>query len=406
MTTALFFNVPAHGHINPSLPLVAELVRRGHQITYVASEGFRTVVEATGAAFHPYLTILDDYFDAQGLHGGLPQKVACALITTAEEILPELLDLVRRVQPDYLLYDGMCTWGQLVAQVTKLPSVVSLSLMPLSSPPPSALFKGDMLAIVLSAIFTDFGKGLAANRRARALAKRYNIPPLGFLDFLNGKGDLALSYTSAYFQPYLNTVSNNVRFVGRVLSDAPIDPSFSFERVGGRRLIYVSLGTVNNADVSFFKTCIEAFAGTDDFVMLSTGKRISADVFGTLPDNIAVYSWVPQLDVLGRAALFVTHGGMGGVHDGLYFGVPLLLVPQQGEQRMIANRVVELGAGLMLRKEQVTADAIRTNAAKLLTDPHFKTESVRVGESLRAAGGAAKGADEIEALLERSANRV
>jgi MGT family glycosyltransferase len=278
--------------------------------------------------------------------------------------------------------------------------------MPLSSPPPSALLKGDMLAIVFSAIFTDFGKGLEANRRARALGKRYNIPPLGLLDFLNGKGDLAISYTSSYFQPYLNTVSGNIRFVGRILSNVPTDPSFSFERVGERRLIYVSLGTVNNADLGFFKACIEAFAGSSDFVMMSTGKRVSPDAFGTLPDNIAVFNWVPQLDVLRQADLFVTHGGMGGVHDGLYFGVPLLLVPQQGEQRMIANRVVELGAGLMLKKEQVTADTIRINTAKLLTEPRFKTEAVRVGESFRAAGGAAKGADEIEALLrERSALR-
>jgi MGT family glycosyltransferase len=399
MPTTLFFNVPAHGHINPSLPLVTELVQRGHHITYVASEAFRTAIEATGAVFHPYASIHDDFFEANGLDGRHPQKVARALITTTEAILPEVLALAQQIQPDYLMYDGMCPWGSVAARILRLPAVVSLSLLPFNSPPPSALFKNDMLSIVLSMVLTDFDKGLEANRRAQALAKQYNIKPLGPTEILNATGDLAISYTSAYFQPYPNTVSTTVRFIGRRLNDAPVNPTFSFEHVGGRRLIYVSLGTINNNDIGFFKNCIDALAGTDNFVIMSTGKRVSPDAFGDLPANIAIYPWVPQLDVLRRASLFITHSGLGSVHDGLYFGVPLLLIPQQGEQRIIANRVVELGAGLLLKKQQTTAEALRANATRLLSEPNFKTQAIRIGDSFRAAGGATKGADEIETLL-------
>lgn len=404
MTTALFFSVPAYGHVNPSLPLVAELVRRGHRVIFVNTEDFRGLVEALGAEFRAYSAIGNDFFE--GLDGKRPQKVALALIMAAERLIPEALALANQIKPDYLIYDTACPWGSFAAQITKLPAVVSMSLMAVASPPPSALLKGDMLITALSILFTDIDKGLDANRRSRALGKKYNVPPLGLLDIFNAKGDLVLSYASTYFQPYANTVASNVRFIGRTLDDSPTDPSFSFERVAGRRLIYVSLGTINNDDVGFFKMCIEAFAGRDEFVIMSTGKRIDPAVFGTLPANIAIYAWVPQLDVLRRASLFVTHGGLGSVHDGLYFGVPLLLVPQQGEQRFIANRVVELGAGLLLKKAQVTTDSIRLNADKLLADPRYKTEAIRIGESFRAAGGAAKGVDEIESLLrERSALR-
>jgi len=86
--------------------------------------------------------------------------------------------------------------------------------------------------------------------------------------------------------------------------------------------------------------------------------------------------------------------------------VPLLLVPQQEEQTLTALRVVELGAGLMLDKGQVNAQAIRTTAARLLVEPGFTVEAGRIGDSFRAAGGVARAADEIEALLRQRTVRA
>ena len=111
MPTALFFNVPAHGHVNPSLPLVTELVRRGHTITYFTTERYRADVEAAGALVQPYAAMHDDYFAVRGLDGTQPWRAAYELITTAGAILPELLVFARDAQPDYILFDGMCPWG-------------------------------------------------------------------------------------------------------------------------------------------------------------------------------------------------------------------------------------------------------------------------------------------------------
>ncbi len=401
MPKALFFNVPAHGHINPSLPLVAELTKRGHHITYFSTEGFRTKVEAVGAVFQPYPVLRDDYFDVKGLHGGVPQKVAFELMTTAEEILPRLLEIARSLQPDYVLFDGMCPWGYMVAHVLNVPAVTSLALMPLTSPPLKAL-NWQIISGLSSMIFRDFGKGIQANRRSQALGEKYHFPPLGMMQVLNAPGDLEISYTSAYFQPYADTVAKQVRFVGRTLDETPSSDKFSFEGVKDRPLIYVSLGTVNNDNVDFFGSCIQAFTGSEYFVILSTGNRVKPDAFGSLPENITVYGWVPQVEVLKRAALFITHAGLNSVHDGLYFGVPLLLIPQQFEQVMTALRVVELGAGLMLKPEQANTATIRTNAIRLLSDSHFKDQAKHIGETFRMAGGMSRAVDEIEALLQKT----
>ena len=54
MTKGLFLNIPSTGHINPSLPVIHELVARGEEIIYVLTENYRTQVEATGARFIAY----------------------------------------------------------------------------------------------------------------------------------------------------------------------------------------------------------------------------------------------------------------------------------------------------------------------------------------------------------------
>jgi MGT family glycosyltransferase len=399
MPKALFFNVPGHGHINPSLPLITELTQRGHRIIYFVTEGYRTGVEAVGAVFRPYTIIDDDYFDVRGLSGSVPQHVAHALISTSAEILPDLLDIARAEQPDYILFDGMCPWGSLVAQILHLPSVASLALSPMVSIPPGALLK--LLPLFLPLIFKDFRTGLEATRRAKLLARHYNLAPFRIMGIMNNLGDLSLSYTSSEFQPYSDTAAPSVRFVGWTLNESPGNEQFSFEQVQERRLIYVSLGTLNNNDIAFFKACIEAFAGSEHFVIMTTGKRISPSAFGTLPENIAIYGWVPQVEVLRRASLFISHGGLNSIHDSLYLGIPLLLVPQQAEQTLNAMRVVELGAGLMFKERQVNVQTIRHYAARLLNEPNFKVEANRIGDTFRAAGGAARAADEIENLLNK-----
>ncbi|MBL8154688.1 MAG: hypothetical protein JNM70_10940 [Anaerolineae bacterium] len=399
MPRAVFFNVPGHGHVNPSLSLVAELVRRGHDITYFITESYRVGVEAAGASYQAYAGVEDDYFEARGLSGAVPQRVAFELLNTAERILPELLASTRAIDPDYVLHDGMCPWGLMVAQILRLPAVTSVSLMPLASPSPRDLLNWEMIRGVLPMLFRDFDKGLAANRKARALGRQYRISPLGMMNVLNAYGDVGLSYTSSDFAPYASRTDPRIHFAGWTPTVSAAKTAFPFEDAVGRPLIYVSLGTLSNDNPDFFRMCIEAFTGSDILVLMTTGKRISPEAFGSLPENIAIWSWVPQLEVLQRAAVFVTHAGMNSAHDGLYYGVPLLLVPQQMEQMFTAQRAAHLGAGVMLKPGQVSARTLREQTERLLSNPSFKAEAQRLGDSLRAAGGAARAADIIEDLL-------
>jgi MGT family glycosyltransferase len=115
-----------------------------------------------------------------------------------------------------------------------------------------------------------------------------------------------------------------------------------------------------------------------------------------LPGNAIVHEYVPQQAILQRASLMITHSGANSVHQALYHDVPLLLVPQQLEQALVAARVAELGAGLVLNRRRVTTERVNKLAIQLLGDDSFKSRAAALGLALREAGGAARAADELE----------
>ena len=216
MTKAIFFNVPAHGHINPSLPLVAELVQRGHEITYFASEHYRERIEAVGATVEIYDSIHDDYFESKGLDGSTPQEAAKTLLMTTIAILTDLRQRASELEPDYILYDCMCPWGYFLAQIMQLPSVSSASLMPLS---PRMMMNLRALRIFLPTLIRGFRAGNEANRLSRDLGKQYDVKPLNMINVLNAPGDLIISYSSDAFVPHAQTLPDNVKFIGWTLQE-------------------------------------------------------------------------------------------------------------------------------------------------------------------------------------------
>jgi MGT family glycosyltransferase len=114
------------------------------------------------------------------------------------------------------------------------------------------------------------------------------------------------------------------------------------------------------------------------------------------PANFIVRPSVPQVDILRRAAAFVTHGGMNSVQEALYYGVPMVMAPQAADQFWIAARTAELGAATVLCSSRLTPGAIRTGVAEVLHGPAYASAAARIAQSLHRAGGPAHAADEIQ----------
>jgi MGT family glycosyltransferase len=162
--------------------------------------------------------------------------------------------------------------------------------------------------------------------------------------------------------------------------------------------VYVSLGTLFNADPSFYRTCFRAFGVMNVRVVMSIGSTVDEGSLGTAPANFTIRRHVEQLEVLSRASVFVTHGGMNSVSESLYCGVPLIVVPQMSEQELVGHRVAALGAGVYLSKAEVSASALHDAVAHVLAVDRFRVQVGVVRDSFLAAGGPARAADAIAAF--------
>jgi MGT family glycosyltransferase len=222
---------------------------------------------------------------------------------------------------------------------------------------------------------------------------------------LSNSGALNLVFTAREFQPAADSFDESYKFVGPLIGSRPNPGDLPLESLSQHPIIYISLGTINNTNVAFYQACIAALRDHPGQVVLSAKTEIRAAI-GSFPPNFIVRPYVAQLEGLPKVDLFITHGGMNSVQEGLMAGVPLLVVPQQQEQAIVAAQVAKHGAGIVLAGSlsgNFSPELIREAVQKILsTRPAYQESAHRLGETFRAAGGAKRAVAEIERYLKPS----
>jgi MGT family glycosyltransferase len=390
VSTVAFLNIAMHGHVNPTLPVVSELVRRGHSVSYHTSPPFSEEIAATGASLHLYPGGDQPLPDPV-----MPLTLLEGLARSTVRLLPAVLTDLRGVRPDLIVHDSACVWGAVAARELQVPAAASFTTFAFNRHVPSPT-RGSWA--LLAAAMTRPGSLRDYLRSRWELRRRFNTRGLPLLDLGNIRQPLNLVYTSPAFQPGVEDFDASYRFVGPSIGSRPVDPSFPASTLRDP-VLYASLGTVFPADPRLlrrFATALAPLAGT---VVVSTGQTDPA-ALDPMPANVLVRRYVPQPEVLARAALLVTHGGMNSVNEAMYAGVPMLVVPQGADQPMVARRVVELGAGLSIRTQNVTEGAVHALARRLLDDPRFGAATSTLRDAQRQAGGYRRAADELERYLQ------
>jgi MGT family glycosyltransferase len=395
MAKGLFLSLPLHGHTNPSLPLVRELVGRGDEVVYFSAAAFATKVAQTGARYRPYRNaFLTDIRQ-------LPERMevlSWLLMCTTADVLAHELDAFRAERPDYVVTDSVAPWGHWVAEILGVPVVTSVSTFAFNRRVAAFAVAHGVRPKSARLVWSKIRHIVKALRLGRRLKQQYGVKGPGISGLVIGRSGLNIVYTSRYFQPCANTFDECFQFVGPSISDRPEAVSLPWRETAQSRVIYVSLGTLFNADEAFYRNCFEAFRDFDFQVIMSIGANVSEASLGTAPPNFIVQTYVPQLEVLRRASAFVTHGGMNSVSESLGHGVPVVVDPQMSEQQIVGMRVQELGAGLCLAKEEATADKLRQSVGRLLAEDRFRQQAAVVRQSFQTAGGVARAADAIFAF--------
>ena len=380
MSKIVFFCIPAHGHTNPTLGVVRELVARGHEVLYYSYNSFKDKIESAGATF----VSCDDFDAEQHIDPKDAKRVGSDLAFSTRLLVDTTLALeeMERLQPDCIVADSMAVWGKAVALKLGIPFVSSTTTF---------AFNRHSAQIMKQSIGQLFGMLFSMpkiNKDIKRLQDK-GYPVKSVLDIIqNDENTHTVVYTSPQFQPCADTFNEKYAFVGPSIRPVTEEVIKTKEK-----LIYISMGTVVNDMASLYRKCIKAFSDTDYQVIMSIGDMVDVNELGEIPENISVHSHVDQIAVLSKADAFLSHCGMNSVNESLYYGVPLVMYPQTSEQGGVANRVTQVGAGLML--EKTTPEAIREAVEKVLNDTSYRNGAATISEGFKNCSGAKGAADKI-----------
>ncbi len=194
-------------------------------------------------------------------------------------------------------------------------------------------------------------------------------------------------------------------YVGPLRRTLPTPVAFPWERLDGRPLVYASLGTLQNSREPLFRCFAEACRGLDVQLVISHGGGLSEREASDLPGEPLVVSYAPQVDVLARAHLTITHAGLNTVLDSLAHGVPMVAVPITYEQPAIARRVEWTGTGCTLPFAKLNVGRLKDHIRTALQGPGYRAAAGRMREAIRQAGGVGRAADIIELAVGRCPSR-
>ena len=409
------FCFPGTGHLNPMVALAHSLQHRGHEVAIFGIVDTEAAVRAAGIEFRRIGA--EDY--SPGTLKRLDEQLArlkgiAALRFTLERvrhstrmILRDGPEAVRSANVDALLVDEAEFAGN-VADHLGLPWI-SIALFPPLLPddrfPPFWLGWGagqdwlsrlrnrvamQVLLWIATPIFSVVNQqrsewGLKPFKRPEdqlsPLVQIAQLPEALEFD-IRGKRPAGLHYTG----PFLRAEHRPAVY-------------FPWDRLDGRPLIYASLGTLQNGSEAIFRTIAEACVGLDAQLVLSMGGGLDPSKLGKLAGDPLVVRFAPQLEMVKRAALVITHGGLNTVLESLAEGVPMVAVPLANDQPGVAARLKARGACLVVSRHRLSPARLRKAVRRVLEDGTYREAAQVLQRAIQQLDGPDCAADLIEQAL-------
>ncbi|WP_190019339.1 macrolide family glycosyltransferase [Streptomyces lucensis] len=384
-------NIPAHGHVNPTLGIVAELVRRGHRVSYAVPEEFGPQVRAAGAALVPYETTLPASDRVEDWPSDDPVAMMRLALREAVSVLPGQLRAFEADPPDLVLHDFGALTGRLLAHRLKV-RCVCLSSTHVST---ATAEEREQRQHLFEELFHDDPRWQEYRHGFRKLLDEAGITLS--VDDYTGRPERCLVPIPRFFQLHGERADERYAFTGPCLGERSHQGEWRAP-AADTPVLLVALGTAGSDRPEFYRRCARAFAGTPWHVVMATG-RLDPALLGPLPGNVETRASVPQLRVLARAKAFITHAGMGSVLEAMHHGVPMVAVPQVNDQPVNAARIADLGLGRHLPQEEATVSALREAVFSVASDPAVARRVTETRARMRRLGGASAAAELIESQL-------
>lgn len=419
MTHFGVLSLPLTGHLNPILSLASELKERGHPITVFGILDIEEKVKKTGV--FDFVQVgekkypkgeLERFFQKQGELTGFKGLRSifnfCGeqSLIHLEAVTTVIKTAIKEKKIDVLIIDQSLLEGESLASFLELP-FITICACPILYPEPqippmftSWNFSDSRLASLRNKIASTFYTLLGLNliREIREFRKKHNLT----LSFDNNPG-LLWSRTAVICQqprefefPRRNT-PNFYYFTGPLVSQK-IRPStnFPWERLEGRLLVYASLGTLQNKSVSLYQIIADACKDLEVQLVISLGGSALPESLPKLAGNPIIVEYTPQLELLKKAALCITHAGMNTTMESLMNGVPMIAIPITSDQPGVAARIKWTGIGEFISLKKLNVKRLRIAIEKVLKEPSYKKNAIRLQKAIQESGGVKRAADIIE----------
>jgi len=388
---ALFTLLPARGSLQPLLPVAEAMQARGHQVALCSAPRLRGEVEARGLAFLPagldWHVSDPDYIGVLcRAAGGLAfpplageERFAWVIANlfigaAARRMLPDLIDVARGWSADLIVRESLEFAGCVAAEALGLPHAS------VAAAADSALDRR-----------RDLAGPLAPLRRQAGLPA-------------DPDGHLHLCFTPPSFDGPAARFPATARFFAHRSTPTPHEdlPPW-LDQLAHRPTVLVSMGTVFHRTPGLHETILAALRDEPVNLLIALGFDQDPARLGPLPPHVRVQPTLPQVALLPRCALLVSHGGFNSVKEALADGVPLVIVPIAGDQPYCARRCQALGVSRVIGPAERDAAAIRAAVRTVLGDPSYRDQARHMRDEFCALPSAAAAVTALEQLMEKHA---
>ncbi|MEO6629887.1 MAG: nucleotide disphospho-sugar-binding domain-containing protein, partial [Aquihabitans sp.] len=392
MARFLFVVPPFAGHVNPTVPVAAELVQWGHEVAWTGLPGSVEALLPDDAPFWAATSpevaayVADAGARRPDMRGAAAFKFLqeAVLLPLAAAMVDGVDAAVEAFEPDIMIVDQQALAGAVVARRRGMVWATSATT--------SGELVDPLAGLPLVA---------TAMHRARVdLQIAHGVDPsVAALGDLRISPHLVVAYTTEALAGDV-AIAAPVAFVGPSTLGRPEIDDFPWDQLDDSRpKVLISLGTLNaDAGERFFAVAAEACRDQPWQAIFVAPEAMVPHP----PSGAIVRARVPQLAVLARVDAVVSHGGHNTVCESLAAGLPLVLAPIRDDQPVVADQVVRAGAGVRVKFNRVKAPDLRSAILQALTDPELRRSAAVVAASFAVAGGAQAAAEALVGLVPAS----
>ena len=401
------------GHLNPLMALSRQLITRGHRVTFFLNAESEDRIRSHGLEVVPIGGSNSGPGERRpAVRAPKPSGGILALryrvrrtVGEMEMFLRETPQVLNRAGVDTLIIDELALAGPTLAEMLRLPYfLISTSVphnfgwaAPHNIAPAKSLFtrvQNILLEVSVLRMKGPVRRRLDQFRREVGLRPirhmRKVFPELAHITQLPQCLDFprpGLPSTFHYTGPFVDEAARG-------------SLEFPWEQLDGRPLVYASLGTTLKCEPATFHLIAEACDGLGVQLVISLGGRRDPETFQGMPGKPLVVRNAPQLELLKRAEIVITHAGPNTVFETLLEGKPMIAIPKTFDQPAIAARLAWLGAAIVLPSGKLSAKQIRSALSAVLDDPSYRNATREIQAKIRSARGLERAADLIEEALE------